>query len=279
MTSLPFTKMHGLGNDFMVIDNLDRRWQPDPEQIRGWADRHFGVGFDQLLVVEPPSTAAETAGADFSYRIFNADGGEVEQCGNGLRCFARFVFLKGLTDQSDLCVETLSGLAYPRLLADEQVAVDMGMAEFEPAKIPFQAAQSALSYPLTVDDQCLNIGALAVGNPHAVLQIEDTEAAPVEDLGAKIGQRAEFPNGVNVGFMQVVSRQLIRLRVFERGVGETLACGTGACAAAITAHRWGLTDKNVTVELRGGKLQIEWDGERVRMVGPATHVYDGSIQS
>lgn len=274
-----FSKMHGLGNDFMVINNLDRHWQPQPQQIAAWADRHRGIGFDQLLAVEPATESGRAAGADFSYRIFNANGGEVEQCGNGLRCFARFVVDQGLIDKSSLCVETMSGLYYPTLLDDGQIEVDMGEAAFTPADIPFTDPVEALKYQVEADGQPFTIGALAIGNPHAVVQVDDLDQTPVREIGARIGKLASFPNGVNVGFMQLVNRQLIRLRVFERGVGETLACGTGACAAAITANRWGLTDPTVTVELLGGRLQIAWDGKRVRMAGPATHVYDGIIDS
>lgn len=272
---ISFAKMHGLGNDFMVINNLDKRWQPQRQQIIGWADRHRGIGFDQLLAVEP----ATTAGADFSYRIFNADGGEVEQCGNGLRCFARFVVDQGLTDKTDLCVQTLAGRYYPRLLDNGDVEVDMGVAEFSPQQIPFAATNEALEYRLQVNGDMVTLGVLAIGNPHAVLRVDDVDRAPVNDLGSAIGQHSDFTNGVNVGFLQVVSRDRLRLRVFERGAGETLACGTGACAAAITANRWGLADNKVVVELRGGELRIEWDGTRVRMAGPATHVYDGTIES
>ncbi|RLA09098.1 MAG: diaminopimelate epimerase [Gammaproteobacteria bacterium] len=272
-----FSKMHGLGNDFMVINNLDRHWQPVTDQIVAWADRHRGIGFDQLLVIEPATGSA--AGADFSYRIFNADGGEVEQCGNGLRCFARFVFDQGLTRNTALCVETVAGLYYPKLLDNGDVEVDMGEAQFAPEQIPFMATAELLEYPLQVDDESFTIGAVAIGNPHAVLLVDDVDRAPVNKLGPLISKHPDFPNGVNVGFMQVVNRQQIRLRVFERGVGETLACGTGACAAAIIANRWGLTDRKIAIELRGGRLQIEWDGTTVRMAGPATHVYDGTIES
>jgi len=273
-----FSKMHGLGNDFMVINNLDHHWQPQPEQIAAWADRHRGIGFDQLLAIELPTEAGDAAGAVFSYRIFNADGGEVEQCGNGLRCFARFVFDQGLTNNRTLCVETVSGLYYSRLLDNGDVEVDMGEAQFAPEKIPFNATTESLEYLLKIDGIAHTIGALAIGNPHAVLLVDDVDQAPVKELGALISKHPDFPNGVNVGFMQVVNRQQIRLRVFERGAGETLACGTGACAAAVIASRWGLVDNRVAVELRGGRLQIEWDGAKVRMAGPATHVYDGTIK-
>ncbi len=276
---ISFTKMHGLGNDFVVINNLDNQWQPQGEQISAWADRNRGIGFDQLLIIGQATDAGRAAGADFAYRIFNADGGEVEQCGNGLRCFARYVVDNQLTDKSELCVETVAGLYYPRVLDDGTVAVDMGEVKFSPAKIPFCAPSEALEYPLEINGTVQTIGALAIGNPHAVLRVEDVDLAPVDSLGPAIGSHADFPNGVNVGFMQVVDRQRIRLRVFERGAGETLACGTGACAAAVTACRWGLTDSPVVAELTGGELLIEWDGARVRMSGPATHVYNGTIQS
>ena len=277
--SLAFTKMHGLGNDFMVINNLDQQWSPETEQIIGWADRHFGIGFDQLLVVEPASDQGLAAGADFSYRIFNADGGEVQQCGNGLRCFARYVHDQGLTEKTELCVETMAGLYYPRLDGQDRVIVDMGQPNFEPASIPFNAATEALDYWLPINQTKVKIAALSLGNPHAVTQVDNIDTAPVAELGPLIARHADFPQGVNAGFMQVIDRQNIKLRVFERGVGETLACGSGGCAAAVAAIRWQLTDRKVTVHLTGGELQIEWLPEQVRMSGPATHVYHGTLDT
>ncbi|MBL4620781.1 MAG: diaminopimelate epimerase [Immundisolibacteraceae bacterium] len=276
---MAFSKMHGLGNDFMVINNLDQQWSPATAQIVAWADRHFGIGFDQLLVVEPASDRGQVAGADFSYRIFNADGREVEQCGNGLRCFARYVHDQGLTDKTELCVETMAGIYYPQLGDQGLVTVDMGQPNFEPAKIPFNAATEALDYSLPINQTPIKIAALSLGNPHAVTLVDNIDTAPVARVGPLIARHADFPQGVNAGFMQVVDRQNIKLRVFERGVGETLACGSGACAAAVAAMRWQLTDRRVTVHLSGGELQIEWLPEQVRMSGPATHVYHGTLDT
>jgi len=277
--NLKFTKMHGLGNDFMVINNLDQQWLPDPTQIRAWSDRHFGIGFDQLLLVEAASAQGQSAGADFSYRIFNADGQEVEQCGNGLRCFARFVHDQRLTSKTALCVETMAGIYYPELADQGQVVVDMGEPNFDPATIPFTATEQALDYTLALDSTEITIAALSLGNPHAVTLVDDIDHAPVTQQGPLIARHQQFPQGVNAGFMQIVDRQNIKLRVFERGVGETLACGSGACAAAVAAIRWGLTENQVTVHLSGGQLQIQWHSERVRMTGPASHVYHGTIDT
>lgn len=271
-----FTKMHGLGNDFVVLDAISQTVALTAEQIRFLADRHFGVGCDQVLLVEP----ARSKGVDFSYRIFNADGAEVEQCGNGARCFMRFVRDRGLTAKNELAVETMCGVIRPRLEQDGQVTVSMGVPRTRPAEIPFLADQEALSYTLEVAGKEYQIGALSMGNPHAVLQVEDVKNAPVTTLGPLIERHARFPRGVNVGFMRIVDRANIELRVFERGAGETLACGSGACAAMVVARLRGQVDDKVTVTLPGGRLQIAWcgAGEEVRMTGPATSVYEGDIE-
>jgi diaminopimelate epimerase len=276
MKNLAFTKMHGLGNDFVVFDAISQNVALSPEQIRFIADRHFGVGCDQLLLVERPTLP----GVDFRYRIFNADGGEVEQCGNGARCFARFVVDKGLTTKREIAVETKSGIIRPRLEDDGQVTVDMGAPRFTPRDIPFQAEAEADRYIIDLDGVDVEIGAVSMGNPHAVIRVDDVDAAPVSDWGPRIERHPRFPQRVNVGFVQVVSRDHLRLRVFERGTGETQACGTGACAAMVTARRWGLVGEAVTVELRGGRLLIRWPGgaEPVRMTGPAVSVFEGEIQ-
>lgn len=274
--SLAFTKMHGLGNDFVVIDAIRQQVTLSPEQVRFLADRRFGVGCDQLLLVEP----AQASGVDFRYRIFNADGGEVEQCGNGARCFARFVRDKGLTDKDLIVVETSSGIIELRVEPDGQVTVNMGAPRFAPPAIPFQAEAEAASYPLDIDGHTLAIGAVSMGNPHAVLQVEDITSAPVARLGPLLEGHPRFPRRVNAGFMQIVDRGHIRLRVFERGAGETLACGTGACAAVAVGRQQGLLDDKVTVDLPGGPLRISWTGEGqpVWMTGPARTVFEGTIE-
>ena len=273
--NLAFTKMHGLGNDFVVIDAINQSVDLTPEQVRFIADRHRGVGCDQLLLVERP----ESAGVDFRYRIFNADGGEVEQCGNGARCFARFVVDKGLTDRREIAVETASGVIRPRIEADGQVTVDMGAPRFEPADIPFDAEARAERYALDLGDVTLQIGAVSMGNPHAVILVDDVDSAPVAEWGPRVESHPRFPERTNVGFLQVVSRDRIRLRVYERGSGETQACGTGACAAAVVAQLWGLVDDEVAVDLPGGRLLIRWTGGEapVFMTGPAETVFEGSI--
>ncbi|HMU90460.1 MAG TPA: diaminopimelate epimerase [Pseudomonadales bacterium] len=273
---LRFTKMQGAGNDFMVVDLVTQQAVLTPTQIRQLADRHFGVGFDQLLLVEPPTDP----GIDFKYRIFNADGGEVEQCGNGARCFARFVRDQRLSWKERITVETRGGLLELLLERDGSVTVDMGAPDFNPKALPFQAEAEALHYPLEVAGQTLEIGAVSMGNPHAVLVVDDVERAPVTTLGPAIGSHPRFPKGVNVGFMQIVDRTTIKLRVHERGAGETLACGTGACAAAVIGMRRGQLDGQVTVRLTGGELLIRWagNGAHVWMSGPATRVYEGWIQ-
>ncbi len=275
-TVIHFSKMHGLGNDFVVIDAIRQTINLSSEQIRQIADRHFGIGCDQLLLVEAPTTPQ----ADFRYRIFNADGGEVEQCGNGARCFARFVRDQGLTDKDELTVETAMGIIYPRIEADGEVTVNMGLPRFEPAALPFQAPQQQPRYDIAVLGQTITIGAVSMGNPHAVYQVDDIESAAVATLGPAITHHADFAKGVNSGFMQIVNRGHIRLRVHERGSGETLACGTGACAAVVVGRIWGALDETVRVDLPGGQLLIRWQGEGqpVMMTGPATHVFEGTIE-
>ena len=272
---LPFTKMQGAGNDFVVFDGVSRPIDLSPDQYRAIADRHFGVGCDQILLVEPPTRPD----ADFRYRIFNADGGEVQQCGNGARCFVRFVHEKGLTPQREIRVETASGLIVPKLEDDGRVTVDMGPPRFAPAAIPFDAPERRTTYPLEVAGRTLEISALSMGNPHAVWLVDDVDTAPVAELGPLIERHPRFPERVNAGFMQVVGRDEIRLRVFERGSGETLACGTGACAAAVAGMTRGLLDAAVSVHTRGGDLSIRWagEGQSVFLTGPAVTVFEGEI--
>ena len=273
---LKFTKMHGAGNDFVVIDLISQRCKLRARDIRHLADRHFGVGCDQVLVVEPPSSPD----ADFRYRIYNADGGEVEQCGNGARCFARFVREKRLTSKRVITVEVAHGTIELRVRDKHQIEVNMGLPVLEPASIPFAADQQAASYSLTVAGQDLEIGAVSMGNPHAVLVVDNVDAADVTGLGPQIESHRQFPERTNAGFMQLVSRSEIRLRVFERGAGETLACGTGACAAVVYGISRGWLEDTVTVELPGGKLSIAWagEGQPVLMTGPTAVVYEGSIR-
>jgi diaminopimelate epimerase len=273
---LSFTKMHGLGNDFVVIDGINQTVALDPERIRHLADRHFGIGCDQVLLVE----ASDRAEADFRYRIFNADGGEVEQCGNGARCFARFVRERGLTDRDELRVVTAAGLLRLRIQPDGWVAVDMGQPRLEPAEVPFLATERARHYPIATDGLDLEIGVVSLGNPHAVLRVDDVDRAPVAHLGPLLERHDRFPKRANIGFMQVVAPDRIRLRVFERGVGETLACGSGACAAVVVGRLWGLLWPDVRVDLTGGELIVHWagEGEAVIMSGPATTVFEGWIE-
>ncbi|WP_297527955.1 diaminopimelate epimerase [Thiohalobacter sp.] len=273
---LEFTKMHGLGNDFVVIDGIHQTVPTDAATLARLADRRRGIGCDQILIVEPP----RAPGAEFRYRIFNADGGEVEQCGNGARCFARFVREKGLTDRDRFPVETLAGVIELRVRDDEQVEVDMGVPRLEPAEIPFEAPARAPRYALEVAGETLEVGAVSMGNPHAVLEVDDVDSAPVARLGPAIEHHPRFPRRTNVGFMQVVAPDHIRLRVHERGAGETEACGTGACAAMVIGRLWGRLDPEVTVSLPGGDLVISWAGEGtpVIMTGPAETVFEGSIE-
>ena len=272
---LKFSKMHGLGNDFVVLDGVRQSLTLTPEQLRHLADRHFGIGCDQILLVEP----AAQPSVDFRYRIFNADGGEVEQCGNGARCFVRFVHDQGLTDKREIRVETMSGVIGPRLEADGLVTVDMGVPVFEPEKIPFVSPSAEMVQPLMVRDRDVMITAVSMGNPHAVQVVADVDEAPVAKDGPLIETHPRFPQRVNAGFMQILDRHAIRLRVHERGAGETLACGTGACAAAVTGVVRGLVDSPVRVETRGGDLSIAWAGAGtpVLMTGPAVTVFAGDL--
>jgi diaminopimelate epimerase len=268
--------MHGLGNDFVVLDALTHSISLTPEQIRRIADRHFGVGCDQILLVEPP----RLPDTDFYYRIFNADGGEVEQCGNGARCFVRYVRDQGLTTKTEIRVGTRGGVIVPRLEDDGQVTVNMGVPEFEPARIPFEAKERAATYSLDVDGRSVAVSVLSMGNPHAVQIVADIERAPVAAEGPLIERHPRFPQRVNAGYVQIVSRRRILLRVYERGAGETLACGTGACAAVVAGIQRGLLDREVTVTTRGGDLGISWTGEGkpVMMTGPAATVFEGEFE-
>ena len=273
---LTFTKMHGLGNDFVVIDATSQPIELTMEQIRFLADRRLGVGCDQVLLVERPRQPE----VDFTYRIFNADGGEVEQCGNGARCFARYVRDQGLTRKDHIPVATAAGVITLHIEADGQITVDMGMPIFEPADIPFAADAQAEAYALEVEATQVEVSVISMGNPHAVMRVEQVDKAPIASLGPRIESHARFPRRVNVGFMQVVDRQHIRLRVYERGVGETLACGSGACAAVVVGRQRGWLDDKVTVSLPGGILKIQWSGEGqpVLMTGPAVSVFEGRIR-
>ncbi|MBV6751303.1 diaminopimelate epimerase [Pseudomonas chlororaphis] len=273
---LRFTKMHGLGNDFMVLDLVSQHAHIQPKHAKQWGDRHTGIGFDQLLIVEAPSNPE----VDFRYRIFNSDGSEVEQCGNGARCFARFVLDKRLTAKRLIRVETKSGIIELDVRQDGQISVNMGPPRLAPAEIPFQAEQQAASYSVDVDGQSVDLAAVSMGNPHAVLRVSDINSAPVHELGPKIEHHPRFPARVNVGFLQVIDRHRGQLRVWERGAGETQACGTGACAAAVAAISQGWMDSPVTLDLPGGRLSIEWAGvgEPVMMTGPAVRVYEGQVR-
>jgi len=276
LMQLDFTKMQGTGNDFIVINAISQPVTLTPAQIRRLADRHFGIGCDQLLIIEKPTRPD----VDFRYRIFNADGAEVEQCGNGARCFARYVRDRGLTKKDEIRVETLAGIISPRIQADGQVTVDMGVPRFDPAAVPFETAAPALTYTIDVYGiGRIEASVLSMGNPHAVVMTDDTATAPVADLGDKLCRHPRFPNGVNVGFMHIVDPGHIKLRVFERGVGETLACGTGACAAVVAGCRRGLLNERVTVELPGGELKIQWGGDRqpVWLTGAAVYIFEGRV--
>lgn len=276
MSLLSFTKMHGLGNDFIVVDNLSGSVSLAPERIRRLSDRHTGIGFDQLLIVEKPSIAA----AEFDYRIYNADGAEVEHCGNGARCFARFVHEKGLTDNRTIAVNTAGGLIELQLRDDGDVTVQMGVPNFIPDKVPFLADSESLYYDMDVDGRTVKVGVASIGNPHVLLSVDDIDTADVATLGPQLESHARFPRRVNVNFMQIIDRGSIRLRVFERGVGETRACGSGACATVAIAHRQGLLDDRVVVELPGGKLDIYWPdaSASVEMTGPCSTVFEGQTR-
>nr|WP_314584366.1 diaminopimelate epimerase [uncultured Pseudomonas sp.] len=273
---LRFTKMHGLGNDFMVLDLISQHAHIQPKHVRLWGDRKTGIGFDQLLIVETPSTPD----VDFRYRIFNADGSEVEQCGNGARCFARFVFDKRLTVKKQIRVETKGGIIELLLKGDGQVRVDMGAPRLQAAEIPFIAETETLSHAVQVEGETVELAVVSMGNPHGVLRVADVDQAPVLTLGPKLECHPRFPQKANIGFLQVIDAQRARLRVWERGVGETRACGTGACAAAVAGIRQGWLKSPVSIELPGGLLNIEWDGvgQPVLMTGPATRVYEGQVR-
>jgi diaminopimelate epimerase len=280
---LRFTKMQGAGNDFVVLDGITQHVELRPDQLRRLADRRFGIGADQILLVERPPGA----GVDFRYRIFNADGGEVEQCGNGARCFVRFVHDRGLTHKRAIRVETLGGIIEPRLEDDGRVTVDMGVPALEPSRVPFdaeglvaRAEQGDRLWPLEIGGRTIEFSVLSIGNPHAVQVVDDVEQAPLARDGPLIEHHRRFPRRVNAGFMQVLDRQAIRLRVWERGAGETLACGSGACAAAVAGILRGALDSPVTVHARGGELRIAWAGagRAVLMSGPAQTVFEGEIE-
>ncbi|WP_137935805.1 diaminopimelate epimerase [Chitinivorax sp. B] len=273
--TLRFTKMQGLGNDFMVVDGIHQPFTFSAEQIGCWGDRRFGIGFDQLLLVEP----AQTPMADFRYRIFNCDGTEVEQCGNGARCFARFVYDKGFTTKREIQVETAKGVIMPRLEDNGSVTVNMGAPRFQPDQIPFIADADSVIHVLAVADTHYDVSVVSMGNPHAVQVVPNVDQFPVEKIGPLIECHPRFPQKVNAGFMQIVDRGRVRLRVFERAAGETLACGTGACAAVVAGIRRGLLDATVRVDTRGGMLSISWQGEGspVMMTGPAVTVFEGEI--
>ena len=268
--------MHGLGNDFVMLNGVSQSIHLTPEQIRFIADRHRGIGCDQILLVEKPTRPD----ADFRYRIFNRDGGEVEHCGNGARCFVHFVRAEGLTDKRKIRVETKNGIIVPHLQDNDEVTVDMGAPRFTPADIPFNRDKEALLYDLSVGDIVVTINALSMGNPHAVQIVEDIEAAPVFTQGPMIEHHPDFPARVNAGYVEIVDRGHIKLRVWERGAGETLACGTGACAAVVAGIQRGLLDQRVNVQTHGGKLTIEWQGAgaAVMMTKPAATVFRGEIE-
>lgn len=275
---LKFTKMHGLGNDFMVVDLVTQHFAFRPELVRQLSDRQFGIGFDQLLIVEPPSNPE----VDFRYRIFNADGSEVEQCGNGARCFARFVHDARLTAKNPIKVETSSGIIELNIEQDGDVVVNMGPARFAPSELPFSAEEAEryqVQVPLNDGNYTAELGAVSMGNPHCVMVVDDVHSELVNQLGPQLESHEQFPKRVNAGFMQIKDRNEIDLRVYERGAGWTLACGTGACAAVAVAHKWGLVDDEIKVNLPGGALTIRWDGEGdVIMKGPVVRVFDGRLQ-
>ena len=273
---LRFAKMHGLGNDFMVVDLISQRVHLTSEQIRKLGDRNTGVGFDQLLLVETP----QSPDVDFRYRIFNANGEEVEHCGNGARCFARFVHDQRLTGKRSIAVQTCNGRIVLNMDSEQGVTVDMGEPVLTPKEVPFDAPTQENTYALEHNGETYNIGEVSMGNPHAVLLVDDVNSAPVIELGSQLEQHPRFPKKANIGFMQIVDRKTIKLRVFERGVGETKACGTGACAAVVAGRQQGLLDDTITTHLTGGDLTIHWQGpsHRLMMTGPATHVYDGQIK-
>lgn len=272
--SIKFTKMHGLGNDFMVIDGINQSIELNKEQIAQWADRNFGIGFDQLLLVE----TTDLKDVEFKYRIFNADGCEVEQCGNGARCFARFVREKGLTENSTIPVETATGIITLEMISDTDVRVNMGAPKFSPESIPLKAPLQK-SYDIDFHGTTITFSAVSMGNPHAVIVVDDINTAPVKEVGLYLQGHALFPQSVNVGFMQILNKETIKLRVFERGVGETIACGTGACAAVVAGQQLNLLNNNVRVNVAAGHLDIEWIGSDnpVMMTGTTASVFEGEI--
>lgn len=277
---LPFTKMHGLGNDFVVLDLISHPVKLSAAQIRKMADRHFGIGFDQMLLIEAPSRPD----VDFNYRIYNNDGSEVEHCGNGARCFARFVLDKGLTARNPIRVKTVNRILTLKVESDGLVTVDMGTPDFSPASLPFSATQAPL-YERTVmvngKSQTVSFRVVSVGNPHAVIVVDDLDSTPVQAIGTALGSHLDFPKGVNVGFMQILDKDTFKLRVYERGAGETIACGTGACAAMVTARAAGLLNAEALGHLTGGDLRLSWEGEGkpIIMRGPATTVFEGSVDT
>ncbi|MEP4891204.1 MAG: diaminopimelate epimerase [Aliiglaciecola sp.] len=272
---IQFSKMHGLGNDFVVIDNVTQNVFFSKDKIQQLADRNFGIGFDQLLLVEPPYDPEQ----DFHYRIFNADGSEVAQCGNGARCFAKFVKIKGLTNRNKVVVSTKSGKIVLYLEKDGQVTVNMGRPIFEPAKIPLKANKEEKIYLIRAQEKTFMVGSVSMGNPHCVLEVDDVQTADVENIGPLLESHDRFPENVNVGFMQIINENHIKLRVHERGAGETLACGTGACAAVAIGQIQGKLSKDVRVDLPGGTLKIRWQGKDnvLKMTGPAEHIFDGTL--
>ena len=279
---LRFAKMHGIGNDFMVLDLVTQNVELTADRIKRWSDRRTGVGFDQLLAVLPPSDPT----ADFRYRIFNRDGTQAEQCGNGARCFAKFVRDHGLSVKQGLTLETSSGLVRTRMLEDDRVEVEMGVPGLEPGNVPFrpQAAEAlagGVRFRLPVADGEVVVAPVSIGNPHAVIEVDDIVNAPVKRLGVQVQACEAFPEGVNVGFLQIVEPDFARLRVFERGAGETRACGSGACAAMVVGRLTGQLESRVTVSLRGGEVQLHWpgEGESVTMTGPAAQIYEGQIRA
>jgi len=273
---LRFTKMHGLGNDFMVLDLVRQQVTLTTALVCAWSHRRTGIGFDQLLIIEP----TQTPGCDFGYRIYNADGDEVEHCGNGARCVSRFVVDKGLSSKSEFTFALARGTIATKLETNGEVTVDMRPPVLMPAQIPFKAAKQEITYPLRVAGRSYQIAAVSMGNPHAVMLVDDVENFPVLDLGPQVECHPAFPHRVNAGFMQIINRGEIRLRVFERGAGETLACGTGACAAVVAGRLQGLLDERVTVHTHGGDMQIGWagDGAAVMKTGPAVTVYEGQLE-
>jgi len=275
--NLEFTKMHGLGNDFIVIDGVSQEIDLSSEQIRFLGNRHTGIGFDQMLIVAP----ATEPGFDFSYLVFNPDGSQAENCGNGARCLVSFIKARGLSDKDEFSMQLINGDLHCQAEADGKVTVNMGAPVFTPADVPFEAESEAVTYPLALTNGAsVDVAVLSMGNPHTVLVVDDVESAPVQDWGPLLENHEKFPNRVNAGFMEIVNTGTIRLRVFERGAGETLACGTGACAAVVAGIRQGLLDNTVTVQLPLGELRIHWQGEQspVFKTGPAETVFEGNIE-